>query len=454
MIKTNIRATRITTNCDEPRIPMFRGKMPTEYVERFSSLNEAEDALDSSNYSLPNSAIEQISSICAPEEKSVKELVRCVGGWVAANISYNATRMSVSSKAARSLREKGAVYPMHRYLTSAEAWDAQAGICGEKSEIVVGLLRALNIPSSLYRPRESHFAAIAEDTENNEFYVYDATGGTMCKISGTPEKPATVVIKRWDPESTYTFGVTPYKDFFDWNLSRRQALGTTKACQLLAGVHSIDDNKRHGYFVNDEGELDESKLLTEGVDEKDVEKVKALFSMCKNYLDKVYETSEYDDVTADTDNILSKPPNKDLIEMYTGKEILDLELASECERLKHDTYLGTLIEKSLEDKCRKERTRFTRQRQYGTWPQRYRQTSFKYYVPVGGRWEQRGGCGIDLTEEDIEEDLEEKFFEKHGYVPDDIFEEVHDEEQEKETEEDIEKFRQWVLSKEKEHENK
>jgi hypothetical protein len=343
------------SECSEPHIPMWQGRRPEEFVEEWGSLSQVEDPLDESRYPIPESAGKLFEKACGGEGRSISEKVRCVGDWVSSNIRYDGNHASLSREAANALKKRGVSYPMHRYMTSGEAWEAESGICGEKSEIVAGALRSMGIPSTLYRPSMSHFAAVAEDPGEREFYVYDATSGSFCQFSGSPEDPAAVVTKRWDPDSNYTLGVTPYKEFVKWNLNRRRVMGTLKACQLLAGVHG-EDGRRDGFFVDEGGHLDESKLEeVRGPKDADYEVggIRELYSACAEYLDGIYPSSGYYNVSADTKNAIARPPPASLIKSFGGREIVDLEHAAECLALPFDTLLGRMVEKSKEGECRR-----------------------------------------------------------------------------------------------------
>ena len=338
---------RKTSECPVPSIPRWKGKAPQEFVEEWGSLMHAENALDTGKYPLPEAAA-LFEDMCGGG-KTVGETVKCIGDWVFRHIEYDGVHASLSREAAEALKEEGVAYPMHRYMTSGEAWDAGRGICGENSEIIVAALRAMGIPSSLYRPRRSHFAAVAEDTEKREFYVYDATSGSFCRFSGSPEAPASVVTKRWDPESNYTFGVTPYKEFAKWNLNRRRVMGTVKACQLLAGVHKEGKEKREGHFVLEDGSLDTEKLNQVGrATAAELGEVKEMFRQCADYLDGLYVTSGYYDVSADTENALKNPPPSALIKSLSGKQIVDLEHAAKGWSLPFKTFLGRAVDDAME----------------------------------------------------------------------------------------------------------
>lgn len=345
--------------CKVPKIPMWGGKRPVEYTTSWKSLMEAEDALDKSMYPLSHAVSEEVKRLCGAE-KTVRDKVECAGKWVEKSVEYDANHSYLSQKASEVIetnsknegtQRENKAYPMHRYMVSQEACDAMRGICGENSQVLVGLLREMRVISALYRPFMGHLQAIAEDPQKREFYIFDATNSKdSCVFYGNPKRPASVVTKRWAPDSSYTVGVTPKDAFYEWNIDRRKALGTTKACQLVAGIHDIN-GARKGFWVDERGKFDEVKAIALGY-ESDLEKIKTTFNECGKYLDKLYETSKYHDVSVDTENTLLTPPSEEVNGLFSGREIIDLEHADECEKMPNDTALGRFVTEGLNDECK------------------------------------------------------------------------------------------------------
>lgn len=353
--------------CSVPTIPPWKGRKPKEYTDFYTSLMDVENALSKKMYPLPKSTEKEVMEACG-DRKSIKEITGCVGEWVYRNIHYDHNHAGLSSSSSGVIRrnaenseKKGyddqcrcnEEYPLHRYMDSEEAWKARAGICGETSEIIVGILRRLGIPSTLYRPMRSHFAAISQDRKKGEMYVYDATFGSGCIYEGTKDDPAEVVTKRWSPDSAYTFGITPYKDFVEWNLRRRRILGTMKMCQAIAGVHNEETGRREGFLVDEDGDLNKEMVDFGWISWRKKRRIKKMFKRCADYLDSIYPLSAYHDVSFDTEMVIQNPPKKKLVEMFNGDEIIDLEYAYQCDPIPNETIVGRLVEMGWLEDCEK-----------------------------------------------------------------------------------------------------
>lgn len=505
----------LSDKCTDPVIPSrygFRDSVDAHILE-WNSLSEAEDALNTDDFPLPEGSADEVIRSCNQKD-TVRDKVECVGNWADKNIRYDGNHASLSVKSADVIKHNSDIsegkrsgdnkgYPMHRYMNSLETWEAKAGICGENSSVMVAILRRMGIPSMLYRPSTSHFATISEDVDKHEFYVYDSTlPSSSCIYHGSPENPAKVLTKRWSPDSAYTYGVTPFNDFYEWTLGRRRKLGTAKACLFIAGRHKpeeMDGEKigvRRGYFIDEKGNLIDEKIDVDGIDEEDKEKVKTFFDKCVDYIDRVYDSSSYYNISYDTENILNNPPSEELIEMLNGKEIIDLEHAYECVILKHNTPLGMLVEKTMESRCAKKRSvrnYVRRGGRYNRQPYSSRQAYFNKWDAwnraeaekddeeelVRGSASSTDDCAFehgDITDEEFnegitqpnEEDLwgderddedmteEELLFQRLGYIPEDeddypYFIKGKNEEK---TKEEIMPFKDWVFAREKEHKDR
>lgn len=153
----------------------------------------------------------EIVDFIKSESKSDKEVARKICKWVSTFIKKD----DIHAEASRGFREGYNKI----YMNAEETFRTRTGICGERSLLVIGMLKHAGIPSTMCRPSHSHIAVMAEIIENKpnkSYFICDSFFDTFKKLEGEP------ITKKKSEESKYELWVTDivnnYK--YNWNLRR------------------------------------------------------------------------------------------------------------------------------------------------------------------------------------------------------------------------------------------